>query len=641
MSRRVPRSLTPDQERAISAEGSEVLVVAPAGSGKTEVLIRRVIRTLRRSAGESFRLLVVTFTVKAAEELRRRAEDAVAEELWRIDADTIHGFALDWLRRYGKEVGVTADVVVLSDDLDRATVVNTYLQSLGRGTSASDGLDADMRFLLDAIDTHRLQHEATNSGSDSAHSYFGVAIGELTEAYESSLMDRGAIDFPGMLLNFRKLLHADEWVLDHFRTLYREILVDEAQDLTEAQARLLRQLAGDNIRLFVVADDKQSIRGYAGGSFQHARTLVPQAAEAPLALGHNFRCAQRILCAAESVLLSTPEDDREVSSPKNMPPGKVSAIAMSSPETEADHIAEWACELIRRGLDRDTTAEGEDTSVAPEDIAIFGRTRWTLAPVVDSLKHRDVQLTIQTDAEVFLKEPEARLFVDCLAFGLNNKDAPAARRALEELRELIPQHECDDPLEALRMADDESLRVVGDLVEGSVRGRNDFAQAMDSLPATGEAHGWQDGARALAEVWTDYRSRTLAPDRTPRGLLAHLARMQRTRPTDPGIRLLTIDRAKGLEFKAVALIGARDGLIPHYRADSPREQDEDRRRLYVAMTRASRELLLSWPKTTQDRYGRSHPQQPSPFLVEAGLAATASSSGRPGGHGRSTAAGCG
>ena len=626
MSRRVPRSLTPDQERAISAECSEVLVVAPAGSGKTEVLIRRVIRTLERSAGESFRLLVVTFTVKAAEELRRRAHEAVAEELWRIDADTIHGFALDWLRRYGKEVGVGPDVVVLSDDVDRASVVSTYLQSVGRGTSIGNGLDADLKSLLDAIDTHRLQHDVTNCGCDSIHSYFGVALGELSEAYEGSLMDRGAIDFPGMLLGLRKLLHTDEWVLGHFRTLYREILVDEGQDLTEVQARLLRQLGGDSISLFVVADDKQSIRGYAGGAFEYAKRLVPQAARAPLTLRHNFRCAQRILSAAESVLRSLPEGDRDVSSPKNMPPGKVSAIAMPSPQTEAEYIASWACRLIELGLDSDTTAEGEDTSVAPEDIAILGRTRWTLAPVVDSLKDRGLELTIQTDAGVFLKDPEARLFVDCLAFGLNDKDAPAARRALDELRELMPQHQCDDPLKTLRSADDESLRALGDLVERSVKGRDDFALAMDALPAAGQAHGWQEGARALGDVWTDYRSRTTVQDRYPRGFLTHLARTQRTRPTDPGVRLLTIDRAKGLEFKAVALIGARDGLIPHYHADSPKKQDEDRRRLYVAMTRASRELLVSWPKTTHDRYGRSHTQTPSPFLVEAGLASTAPSS---------------
>ena len=625
MSRRVPRSLTSDQERAISAEGSEVLVVAPAGSGKTEVLIRRVIRTLERSAGESFRLLVVTFTVKAAEELRRRAQEAVAEELWRVDADTIHGFALDWLRRYGKEVGVGPDVVVLSDDVDRAAVVSTYLQSVGRDTSIGDGLDTDMRSLLDAIDTHRLQHDVTDGGRDSSRSYFGVALGELTEAYEASLIDRGAIDFPGMLLGLGRLLHADEWVLSHFRTLYREILVDEGQDLTEVQAKLLRHLAGESIGLFVVADDKQSIRGYAGGAFKYAKKLVPNAANVPLRLRHNFRCAQRIVCAAESVLQPLPDGAHDVDSPENMPAGKVSAIPMTSPETEAEHIASWACRLIELGLDIDTTAEGEDTSVVPEDIAIFGRTRWTLAPVVESLKKRGLELTIQTESGVFLKEPEARLFVDCLGLGLNDKDAPAARRALEELRELMPQHRCDDPLEALRRADDESLRALGDLVERALRGRDDFAQVMDALPATGQAHGWQDSARTLGNVWTDYRSRTSAQDRSPKGFLVHLARTQRTRPTDPGVRLLTIDRAKGLEFKAVALVGARDGLIPHYRADSPQEQDEDRRRLYVAMTRASRELLVSWPKTTQDRYGRLHTQTPSPFLVEAGLVTTASS----------------
>lgn len=626
MNRRVPQSLTPDQERAISAEGPEVLVVAPAGSGKTEVLIRRAIETLERSAGESFRLLVVTFTVKAAEELRQRARDAVAEELWRIDADTIHGFALDWLRRYGKEVGIGPDVVVLSDDIDRAAVVSTYLQSVGRGTRAGDGLDDEMRSLLGAIDIQRLQHGATNSGGDLLDSYFGVSLDELTDAYESLLVDRGAIDFLGMLLGLRKLLQTDEWVLGHFRTLYREILVDEGQDLTDLQAGLLRQLAGDSISLFVVADDKQSIRGYAGGAFKHAKALVPQAARTPLTLRHNFRCAERILCAAESVLQSRPEDDRDVSSPEHMPLGNVSTLAMPSPETEAEHVASWACRLIELGLNSDTTARGEDTSVAPEDIAIFGRTRWTLAPVVDSLTDRGLELTIQTEAGVFLKEPEARLFVDCLAFGLNDNDAPAARRALDELRELMPQHDYDDPLRTLRNADDESLRALGDLVERCMNGQDDFALAMDDLPAAGGTHGWPEGARVLGEVWTDYRSRTPVQDRSPRGFLVHLARTQRTRPTDPGVRLLTIDRAKGLEFKAVALIGARDGLIPHYRSVSPQDQDEDRRRLYVAMTRASRELLVSWPMTTHDRYGRSHTQTPSPFLIEAGLATTGTSS---------------
>lgn len=99
----------------------------------------------------------------------------------------------------------------------------------------------------------------------------------------------------------------------------------------------------------------------------------------------------------------------------------------------------------------------------------------------------------------------------------------------------------------------------------------------------------------------------------------HLVRLLRTRPTDPGVRLLTMDRAKGLEFKAVALVGVRDGQVPDYRANSSRERGEERRRLYVAMTRAARELVVTWPIATVDRFGRIHSQNPSPFLVEAGL----------------------
>ena len=142
---------------------------------------------------------------------------------------------------------------------------------------------------------------------------------------------------------------------------------------------------------------------------------------------------------------------------------------------------------------------------------------------------------------------------------------------------------------------------------------------MEDVSGTGEHHGWPEGAHALAEVWKTYRTTTAVQDRSPRGYLTHLAKILRTRPTDPGVRLLTLDRAKGLEFKAVALVGVRDGQVPDYQASSSRERGEERRRLYVATTRAARELVVTWPMATVGRFGRTHSQNPSPFLVEAGL----------------------
>ena len=617
MSPRTPRSFTPDQERAISAADRELLVVAPAGSGKTEVLVQRVIRTLEQSSGEAFRLLAVTFTVKAAEELKQRAREAIADELWRVDADTIHGFALDWLKRYGKEIGVGPDVVVFADDIDRIAVIAGYLRSIGLGDDLEDD-GTSMKDLLEAIDGHRTRHSGRDCECCRNYGHYGVSLEELADAYGAALRAQGAIDFPGMLLGLSELLEEDKWVLEHFRSLYRYILVDEGQDLTAIQSNLLRRLAGDNISLFVVADDKQSIRGYAGGAFSHAKALVPSAARAPLHLRHNFRCATTILCAAEAVLRAE-SVERRVAPLENAPPGKVSFLEMSTPEAEAEWIASWVSELLESGLGDHMVAEGEDPAVVPEDVAIAARTRWALPPVREALAERDLEFVVQTEARVFLPEAEARLFVDGLAFGANNRDSPAARRILEELHELTNNELPTDPLVALRYVANEALESLGKLVTRGLRGGDDFELTMDDLREVGREHGWAEGASTLSDVWRDYQAVTAVQDRSPQGYLVHLARTLRTLPSDPGVRLLTIDRAKGLEFKAVALVGVRDGQIPDYRANSSRERSEERRRLYVAMTRAARELVVTWPVRTRDRYGRVHWQRPSRFLVEAGL----------------------
>ena len=617
MSRSIPQSLTPDQELAISAQEREVLVIAPAGSGKTEILIRRVIRILEQSAGGSFRLLAVTFTVKAAEELQKRAGLSVADELWRLDANTIHGFAHDWLRRYGREIGISPDVVVLSDDSDRMTVVSEYLRSVGLNEDIGEDIGATVKPLLGIIDAYRTKQDGEKYVHQKIYPPFGIEIKELVDAYEASLRKFGAIDFPGMLTGLNRLIDKDKWVLDHFRTLYQEILVDEGQDLTEIQSRLLRNLAGEKINLFVVADDKQSIRGYAGGSYSHAQDLVPIAAKYPLYLRHNFRSSTEILRAAEAVLSLANGNMRKALTQPDTPPGKVSLIPKESPGTEANFIASWACGLLGSGLCRDTLIQGEDSSIRMEDIAVIGRTRWVLTPIVEEFDSRGMEYAIQTEAKVFLPESEARIFVDCLTFGRNRDDFTAARRVLDELHELKGLDGFDDPLTALDSVP--SLDYLSDLVKLGLKEGSSLEIAMDKIVDFGEAHEWENSARTLAEAWESYRRLTSVQDRSIKGYLWHLEKMQRTRPTDPGIRLLTIDRAKGLEFKAVAIIGARDGMLPHYQSVSDKEVSEERRRLYVAMTRASRELVISWPRTTVDRYERSHRQQPSRFLVEAGL----------------------
>lgn len=618
MSRRVPQSLTPDQKRAISAQGREVLVIAPAGSGKTEVLIQRVISILQQSSGESFRLLVVTLTENAAKQLKKRISQIIADELWRVDANTIHSFALDWLRRYGREVGVRHDVIELGDDLDRVTVLAEYLRSIGLNDQLGDDLSSTLEPLLKDIDMYRI-----NRYEGGTEDCLGISLKELADAYDASLRERGVIDFPGMLISLCRLIDEDKWVLDFFRTLYHEILVDEGQDLTAIQSRLLRNLAGDSLNLFVVADDKQSIKGYAGGDFKYAKYLVPLASKRPIRLRHNFRSATKIFRTSQAILRPIGGSDLDVMTPPNTPPGRVRLIPVESPELEANLVVSWACQLMKEGLCSDIFVEGEDSSVSAEDIAIIGRTRWSFDPIIEALSLHELEYVVQTDTKIFLSDPQARLFIDCLAFGINQKDFPAARRALDELYELTGLDDLTDPLTALDNLNLESLRHLADLVRRGLEGVHSLELVMKEIVDIGESQGWRESALTLSQAWEGYMSFRTLQDRSLGGYLKHLEKVQRTRPTDPGVRLLTIDRAKGLEFKAVAIVGARDGMIPHYHSKSTKDRDEERRRLYVAMTRASRELLISWPTTTVDQYGRTHRQQPSRFLVESGLVADA------------------
>lgn len=609
-----PSSLTPDQLRAVTDDSARILVVASAGSGKTEVLIQRLARLLSLSSGESFRCLAVTYTMKAAQELRSRIEASVAAENWRVDAETLHGFALEWLRQYGQSVDVGPEVVVYSDDADRARLVSDYLSSLGlRDAIGSDELHA-LRPILTAIDYHRTLHPGVAFPDDGVE-HFGVPLAELYHGYLDALDRAGGIDFPGMLTKLLAALDEDPWIGENFRSLFRYVLVDEAQDLTPAQTELLRRLALDRVNVFAVADDRQSINGFAGGSFENARRLVGPSATT-LALQHNFRSSVLVLRAAESLARYFESQSVEPSVVNTAPPGSLTAVACNDVADEATRVADWVQGLLSHGLTRDTIAEGEDPAVRPEDVAVIGRTRWTLDPVLAELKARNIGCAVQVEASGFLITPEGRIMLDALAVEANANDRPAKRRIAEEL-DGIGVASTDDPLDAFREATAPNLRPIADLVE-RVRRLETLDQVMPWF-ATVNPEDWADDAARIRTLWADYRAATDAKHRSLVGLLRHVSQTQRVRPTDPGVRVMTIHRVKGLEFRAVAVVGVRDGAVPDYRARTPKQIDAERRAFYVAMTRASRALLLTWPAITQDRYGGLHRERRSPFLDEAGI----------------------
>ena len=256
----IPQQLTPDQQDVVNARARTTLVIAPAGSGKTEVLIRRIERLLDESPGESFRLLAVTFTVKASDELKSRVSRSVGEEAWRVDANTIHGFALDWLQRSGQPVGISPDVVVYAQSRDCVHLLRLFLDSV----EESQLDDRTLLDILEQINDLRTRLVKPSEAPNQSFSGSSFQLAELYEAYLTALDNTGGIDFPGMLVKLLDLFEADPAVLRRMQRTYHQILVDEGQDLTHAQAELLRRIVGDALELFVVADDRQSINGWAG-----------------------------------------------------------------------------------------------------------------------------------------------------------------------------------------------------------------------------------------------------------------------------------------------------------------------------------------------------------------------------------------
>ena len=615
----IPQQLTLDQQDAVNAQARNTLVIAPAGSGKTEVLIRRIERLLAQSPGESFRLLAVTFTVKAADELKSRVSRSVGEEAWRVDANTIHGFALDWLQRSGQPVGISPDVVVYAQSRDCVELLRRFLNSV----EESHFDDKTLYDILEQINDLRTRLVTPSEAPNQSFSGSSFQLPELYDAYLTALDNTGGIDFPGMLVKLLDLFEADPAVLRRMQRTYHQILVDEGQDLTHAQAELLRRIVGDALEVFVVADDRQSINGWAGGGMQWAHMLVGPNHHR-FELQHNFRCATRILSLSRQVAHHFNPPRTDGGTPPGAPEGMLFTCEAEDSAEEAHIVVDWVDGLVLSGLDPSLLVPGEEPRVSAEDIVVIARTRYGLDDVQEELRTRGYQVSVQVDSGSFLGSSEARLLYALLEVSANANNRPALRHIEEELFNILgdypelpeEQYSLTDVLRAVSGTPSHSMV---ELVSRSTLDADGLEELMGALRQGASFLG--PDLERFSGWWIEYRASTALQDRNLGGFLRYLLRVQQTRPDQPGIRLMTTHRSKGLEFRAVAVVGLTQGAFPDYRSLSDQQALEaERRAFYVSVTRASRALLLTWPQKRRTRYGE-RTVEPSQFLREAGLQA--------------------
>ncbi len=595
-------------------------------------MAQRVVRLLQDSKGETYRVLALTYNNRAAASMRRRVRERLGEHSWRATIETYHAFYLDILRHYGAAVGVPPEVTVYDTTDARIQALAQGLEDEGFVLSGDELDRAGAVELLDQIS--RLKRALVPpAASPDRRVSGGLSLREAYTAYEAVLRRNGAVDFDGMLTRAYELLTDHPQVAKHYRRIYGFIMVDEAQDTSTIQFELLRALCGDEHRnVFMVADPDQLINRWLGADRKNLDRFRKDFGAREYHLTTNFRCADSIVAIANR-LLESEEDRARAVSPSGNAAGWVGAASFPNEPAEARAVVDWVCGLQEYGLRSEWVAIGEQTQLRAEEIAVLGRSRLQLEPVLTEFDRRGEAYTFRSgDVGPFDSDLYSTV-LDSLRVLANPRDVAMRRTLLAELR--LAEAASPSPIDDLAAQEASAfLTSVGQMQGGSlgdvlakVGSAADIREAMSALMAS-VSEEEQEGD--LGEIVR--ADRLLLVDRLERYKLAHESRkwswsgvvrslVDEPRADPGGYRVSTVHAAKGLEFRAVVVVGLNEGSFPDFRSTgAPEEESSERRLAYVAVTRAARALLLTRPRSRVTRYGNVRLQTASQFLTEMQVA---------------------
>lgn len=583
--------LTDRQAEAVTSAGAPLCILAGAGSGKTRVLTRRIAYRVTTGTADSRHVLALTFTRKAAFELGRRLSALGVRD--RVIAGTFHAIAYAQLRRWWADNDRRAPTL-----LERK--VGLLARLLGNESAATRGKvqPADLAAEIEwakarMVSPDTYQREAAKAGREPPLA--PTAMASLYRRYEEEKRKRGLVDFDDLLQGCVTALETDTNFASSQRWQYRHLFVDEFQDVNPVQARLLACWRGDHDDLCVVGDPNQAIYSWNGADpaqLQEFQQREPRATV--VVLDDNFRSTPQILAVAGAVL-SSGADDSATLRPRR-PDGPLPWIRSFDTDVEE-------ARGIARAV-RDRHAPGTAWSTQ----AVLTRTNAQL--VVFEKAFRDAAIPYRVrGGGAFLQRPE----VKAALAGLGRSAAPLAPGLADMAASLRPSPSPTDPPK-------DALFAEGD--EGDAPGGDD-----DGPAGAGPAAERRAVLEELVRLGRDYLAHEV--DGSVAGFQAWLAASLRSEApgaTSDAVELATFHAAKGLEWPVVFLAGLERGLVPISFAATDDARDEERRLLYVAVTRAERELHCSWAR--ERHFGaRSSRRQPSPWLEEIQAARAALTSG--------------
>ncbi len=618
--------LNPEQQDAVYHPGGPLLVVAGAGSGKTRVLTQRIAWLLSQGVHPSA-ILAITFTNKAADEMRHRVADLVGDASRAMWVTTFHKSCVRILRQHAELLDYPKQFTIY-DSQDSKRLVGYVIRDMGLDPKKFPAGAAQSRISL-----WKNEIVTPSRAFDTAEHIAARRHAEIYREYQARLVKAGAMDFDDLLVNVVRLFEQHPDVLRHYQQRFQHVLIDEFQDTNQAQNRIVLMLGELHKNVCVVGDSDQSIYKFRGADMRNIEAFESAFGEATVVvLSQNYRSTQTILSAANAVI-----SQNVGRRPKDLwtAAGNGERIVRYYAEDEYDE-ASWVASTARELNNNEGRPWG--------DIAVMYRTNAQSRAVEESLMRSGIPYKVVGGTR-FYDRREVKDAIAYLRAGANPLDEVSIKRVLN-----VPKRGIGDTsigkvdlfaathglsfIDAMRRAPEAGVG------GAAAKGIAAFVTLVDTMNAA-----LADGPAALLEVAMNdsgYLTELENEDTVEAaGRLENIAELigsaaeftqvdefleqvALVADTDDldgenHVVLMTLHSAKGLEFPAVFLVGCEEGIFPHNRAlTEPDELEEERRLAYVGLTRARERLFVShaWHRML---FGQSQYNPPSRFLAEIPL----------------------
>ncbi|WP_407701345.1 DNA helicase PcrA [Virgibacillus senegalensis] len=629
------KGLNKEQRRAVTHTEGPLLIMAGAGSGKTRALTHRIAYLLGEKEVSPRSILAITFTNKAAREMKERVYQLVGPEGANIWVSTFHSMCVRILRRDIDRIGINSNFSIL-DSSDQLSVIKQILKDLN-----IDPKKFEPRAMLGAISSAKNELITPEEYSKTVGNFYEKQTAEVYERYQKTLRKNQSLDFDDLIMQTINLFDRVPEVLEYYQRRFQYIHVDEYQDTNHAQYYLVKQLADRYQNLCVVGDSDQSIYRWRGADIQNILSFEKDYPNATtVMLEQNYRSTKSILDAANTVIKNNSGRKPKNLWTENNEGSKIRYYQAATEQDEGLFVADKVEEFI---------ASGDYTY---KDIAVLYRTNAQSRSIEETFVKANIPYQIVGGTKFYdrkeIKDMLAYLRLianpdDDLSFArvVNEPKRGVGKTSLEKLQAYAAEHgislytavqEVDFTGVSAKAA--KSLAEFGGLIRNWTQ-QQEFLSATDMVEQVLKGTGYEEMLRNERSIEAQSRlenleefktvtkhfeenseDKTLIAFLTDLALIADIDRVDDDPMGDNKIVLMTLHAAKGLEFPVVFLIGMEENVFPHSRSIMDEEEMEEERRLaYVGITRAEKQLFLTHAKM-RTLFGRTNMNPVSRFINE-------------------------